>query len=261
VAEINSMPLKLHRPIAFFDLETTGISVGSDRIVEISILKIFPNGIKESKTMRINPEMPIPAGSSAIHGIYDADVKDCPTFKEVAGNIMNFLDNCDFAGYNSNTFDIPLLTEEFMRVGFDFDPKTRRFVDVQNIFHKKEQRTLAAAYKFYCEKELTNAHSAEADIMATWEVLEAQLNKYPDLQQDVAWLAEYSQKHKSADLMGRIIYNEKGEEIFNFGKHKGKTVESVLKAEPSYYEWMMQGDFPQYTKRVLTSIRLRGIGK
>ncbi len=255
------MPLKLHRPIAFFDLETTGVSIGSDRIVEISILKIHPDGNRDIKTLRINPQMPIPPGATAVHHITDEDVKDKPTFKQVAQNIMQFLENCDFAGYNSNTFDIPLLTEEFMRNGFEFDPKNRKFVDVQNIFHKKEQRTLGAAYKFYCDKTIENAHSAEADILATFEVLEAQLERYPDLETDVAWLADYSQKHKTADLMGRIIFNEKNEEMFNFGKHKGRPVSLVLKNEPSYYDWMMNGDFPQYTKKVLTAIRLREMGK
>jgi DNA polymerase-3 subunit epsilon len=251
------MPLTLTRPLAFFDLETTGVMVGSDRIVEISILKLMPDGSREVKTMRLNPEMPIPASASAIHHIFDEDVKNQPTFKQVAKGIVTFLENCDFAGYNSNMFDIPLLTEEFIRVGIDFDPKVRCFIDVQNIFHKKEQRTLGAAYKFYCDKSIENAHSAEADILATFEVLEAQLERYPDLQTNVPWLAEFSQKHKTVDLMGRIIYDEKNIEVFNFGKHKGKSVIEVFRREPSYYEWMMNGDFPQYTKRVLTRIRLQ----
>lgn len=255
------MPLKLNRPLAFFDLETTGLNVGSDRIIEISILRINTNDSRDSKTLRINPQIPIAVEATAVHGIKDEDVKDKPTFKEVAPSILKFIENCDFAGYNSNNFDIPLLTEEFLRAGVDFEPKSRRFIDVQNIFHKKEQRTLSAAYKFYCNKEIEKAHSAEADILATYEVLEAQLDKYKDLQHDVSWLAEYSQKHKSADLMGRIIYNDKNEEIFNFGKHKGKTVEHVLSVEPSYYDWMMNGDFPQYTKKVLTAIRLRSANR
>lgn len=249
--------LKLHRPIAFIDLETTGVSVGSDRIVEISILKILPDYSRQSHTMRINPGIPIPLEASAIHGIYDKDVKDCPTFKELAPKLAGILESCDLGGYNSNKFDIPMLVEEFMRVEADFDVSERKFIDVQNIFHKLEQRTLAAAYKFYCNKTLENAHSAEADVNATFEVLEAQLNKYEELKTDVASLHTFSMNSDFVDLAGRIVRDKNGVEVFNFGKHKGKPVAQVFKDEPSYYNWMMDGDFPLYTKRIITMLRLK----
>ena len=260
----------LTRPIAFFDLETTGVNVASDRIVEISILKIAPDGSKEIKTKRINPTIPIPKQSSDIHGIYDADVANEHTFKAIAKSLAQFLEGCDLAGYNSNKFDIPILVEEFMRAGIEFDITGRRFVDVQNIFHQMEQRTLKAAYKFYCGKEIVNAHSAEADIEATYEVFLAQIERYEDVEfedkkgnksmpvkNDIAALHTFTNINKNADLAGRIIFNEQGVEVFNFGKHTGKSVEQVLRDEPSYYSWMLNGDFPLYTKKILTDIKLR----
>ncbi len=254
------MKLNLKKPIAFFDLETTGVDVSKDRIVEIAILKVNPNQSTETKTMRINPEIPIPKEASKIHGITDDDVKDAPAFKQVAKDIAKFIEGCDLAGYNSNQFDIPLLAEEFLRANVDFNIKNRRFVDVQVIFHKMEQRTLSAAYKFYCKKDLEGAHGAAADTMATYEVLQAQLDKYQNLKNDIEELSKISYHRKSADLLGRIVYNSKGEEIFNFGKHKGKTVKEVLEKEPGYYAWMMNADFPLYTKKVLTEIKLRESG-
>ncbi|MCC7302934.1 MAG: 3'-5' exonuclease [Bacteroidia bacterium] len=251
------MNLKLTRPLAFIDLETTGVNVASDRIVEISILKVLPSGEKEVKTQRINPGIPIPAVASSIHGIYDKDVAQEPKFKDVAQLLANFLQGADLAGYNSNKFDIPVLAEEFLRVEVEFDLENRRLVDVQNVFHIMEPRTLVAAYKFYCGKELANAHSAEADIRATHEVLEAQLEKYTNLKPEVDFLHEFTYKTKAADLAGRVVYNEAGEEVFNFGKHAGKKVAEVFRAEPSYYDWMMKGDFPLYTKRVITKIKLK----
>ena len=252
------MKLNLKNPLVFFDLETTGINITKDRIVEISLLKVHPNGKEEIKSRLINPEMPIPAQATAIHGITDDDVKDCPTFKQVAKSLADMLEGCDLAGFNSSRFDVPMLSEEFLRAGVDFDMSKRKFVDVQIIFHKKEQRTLAAAYKFYCDKELQNAHSAEADTIATYEVLKSQLDRYPDLENDVAFLSkEYSSFNNNVDFAGRIIFDDKGVEVFNFGKHKGKPVAQVLRNEPSYYSWMMDGDFPLNTKQVLTKIRLR----
>ena len=255
------MNLKLNKPLAFFFFFSTGVNTAKYRIVEISILKILPDGTKETYTKRVNPEMPILKESSEINGIYDKDIADAPTFKQIAPELLVFLKNCDLAGYNSNKFDIPVLVEEFLRVEVDFDFESRKFIDVQNIFHKMEQRTLVAAYKFYCDKSLENAHSAEADIKATYEVLEAQLEKYNDLEPSVDYLEKFSKMHDSADLMGRIVFNKDGQEVFNFGKHKGKTVAEVLKKDPSYYSWMMNGDFPLYTKKVLTAIRLREFGK
>ncbi len=255
------MTLNLNKPIVFFDLETTGVNVASDRIVEISILKLHPDGKKEIKTRRINPEMPIPEASSEVHGIYDEDVKDEPTFKALAKSLAQFIGNSDLAGYNSNKFDVPLLMEEFLRAEVDFSLKARKLVDVQNIFHKMEQRTLVAAYKFYCNKELVNAHSAEADIIATQEILDAQVERYDELENNVDFLSEFSTRQKAADLMGRIVFDEEEKEVFNFGKHKGKRVEEVFQKEPSYYNWMMQGDFPQYTKKVLTEIKLRSFNQ
>jgi DNA polymerase-3 subunit epsilon len=254
------MNLNLKNPLVFFDLETTGVNITRDRIVEISVLKVHPNGKEETKTRRINPEMPIPPESTAIHGITDEDVKDCPTFKQVAKSFVDLLEGCDMAGFNSSRFDVPMLTEEFLRAGVDFDTDNRKFVDVQIIFHRKEQRTLEAAYAFYCDKKLENAHSAEADVIATYEVLKSQLDKYNDLENDINFLSkEYSSFNNNVDLAGRIIFNDKGVEVFNFGKHRGKSVIEVLNKEPSYYSWMMDGDFPLNTKKVLTKLRLRDI--
>lgn len=249
--------LKLERPLAFIDLETTGISVGSDRIVEIAILKINPDGSKTSKVHRINPEMPISAESISIHGITDEAVKDEPTFTELAPSLFKFLFDCDLAGYNSNKFDIPMLVEEFFRAGIEFDFRERKKVDVQNIFHRMEQRTLAAAYKFYCQKEIENAHSALDDITATYEVLEAQLERYEELNTDVDFLEAFSRYHHTADLMGRVIYNEEGVELINFGKFKGVPVEEVFQKEPGYFGWLMHGDFPMSTKQVFKEIMER----
>ncbi len=253
------MKLQLKRPIIFFDLETTGVDTSKDRIVEISMVKVMPDGERITKTRRINPEMPIPPSSTAIHGITDEDVADCPTFAQVARSLAQFVEGCDFGGFNSNRFDVPVLVEEFLRANVDIDFSRRSFVDVQNIFHKKEQRTLVAAYKFYCDKDLTDAHSAEADTVATYEVFLAQLERYDDLPQDIEGLAEYSTHNKMADFAGRIIFNEDGVEVFSFGKYKGVSVEEVFNREPSYYNWMMNGDFPLYTKRVITEIRMRGM--
>jgi DNA polymerase III subunit epsilon len=253
--------LKLNRPLAFIDLETTGTNVASDRIVEISILKLQPDGSKQVETFRINPTIPIPAEVSAIHGIHDSDIKDCPTFKQLAPQLMNILEHCDLAGYNYNKFDIPLLVEEFLRAEVDFDIENRKCVDVQNIFHKMEQRTLSAAYKFYCQKDLIGAHGAEADVKATCDVLEAQLEKYDSLEGTVAFLQKYSTANDLVDLAGRIVRDKKGVEVFNFGKHKGKAVLEVFKSEPSYYNWMMDGDFPLSTKRVITKLRLKAFNK
>ena len=251
------MKLNLKNPIVFFDLETTGTNINTDRIVEICYLKVYPNGNEEAKTLRINPEMHIPEASSAIHGIYDADVVDCPTFKEVAKNIARDIEGCDLAGFNSNRFDIPMLAEEFLRAGVDIDLNRRKFIDVQTIFHKMEQRTLSAAYKFYCNKSLENAHTAEADTLATYEVLKAQLDRYPDLKNDVAFLSQYSCYSNNVDFAGRMVYNDKGEEVINFGKYKGRLVTEILKSDPGYYSWIMNGDFPLNTKKMLTEIRLR----
>ncbi|MBP3213671.1 MAG: 3'-5' exonuclease [Bacteroidaceae bacterium] len=252
------MKLNLQNPIIFFDLETTGVDVAKDRIVELCYIKVFPNGNEEAKSMRINPCMRIPKHASEVHGIYDEDVKDCPTFKDIAPDLYQTFQGCDLAGFNSNKFDIPLLCEEFLRLGMDFDVATRRCIDVQNIYHKLERRTLVAAYKFYCNKDLENAHSALADTRATLEVLEAQLDTYPDdLQNDVEFLADYSKMNNNVDFAGRIIKNDQGVEVFNFGKHKGRPVADVLlRIDPSYYAWMMQGDFAQNTKQVLTRIYL-----
>lgn len=252
------MKLKLKRPIVFFDLETTGVDTAHDRIVEISMVKVMPDGKEIVKTRRLNPQMHIPEAATAIHGISDKDVKDCPTFAQIAKSLEQFISGCDFGGFNSNRFDLPVLVEEFLRAGINVDFKRRRFVDVQNIFHKMEQRTLSAAYKFYCNKDLANAHSAEADTMATYEVLQAQLDRYDTLQNDIDFLADFSTRNESADYAGRILYNDKGEEIFGFGKYKGRRVAEIFELEPSYYNWMMNGDFPLYTKKVITEIRLRG---
>ena len=255
------MRLNLKNPIIFFDLETTGINIASDRIVEISYLLVDLNGNESSKTLRINPEMPIPEKVVAIHGISNEDVKDAPTFNEVAKSIVRDLEGCDLGGYNSVRFDIPLLAEEFLRAGVDIDLKRRKFVDVQVIFMKMEPRTLSAAYKFFADKELSNAHSAEADTMATYEVLQAQLDRYSNLENDIGKLAEFSAHTRNVDFAGRIVYNEEDVEVFNFGKYKGTPVVDVLQKDPGYYGWMMNGDFPLYTKKVLTSIKLGSIKK
>lgn len=252
------MKLNLSRPLAFFDLETTGTDVAKDRIVEISILKLHPDYKEESYTRLINPTIPIPAQSSEVHGIYDKDVANAPTFQYVAEEIFEFLRDCDLAGYNSNRFDIPLLAEEFLRVSDRYTFDDRNMVDVQTIFHKMEQRTLTAAYKFYCSKDLTDAHSAEADVKATREVLESQLDRYDEIENSIDFLASFSKgNNKNVDYAGRIVTNEEGIETFNFGKHKGKTVEQVFTEEPSYFSWMMKADFPIYTKKVIERIKER----
>ncbi len=251
------LPLNLNRPLIIFDLETTGVSISKDRIVEISCIKIFPNGEEEIRTQRINPQMLIPAEVTAIHGISDADVADMPTFANVAREFALFMQGCDFGGFNSNKFDFPMLVEEFLRAGIDFDPENRKFVDAQRIFHMMEPRNLKAAYKFYCNKDLENAHSAEADTKATWEVLKSQVERYPQLQNNIEYLHQFSGQSNNVDLAGRMIFNDKGVEVFNFGKHKNKPVLQVLKAEPSYYQWMMDNDFSLDTKRHLTRIKLR----
>ena len=252
------MKLNLKRPMVFFDLETTGTNISTDRIVEISVVKVMPDGEQIVRTRRINPEMPIPADATAVHHITDEDVKDCPSFRQVAKSLREFMVGCDFCGFNSNRFDLPLLAEEFLRAGVEVDFFDKaKYVDVQNIFHKKEERTLVAAYRFYCGKELEAAHSANADTMATYEVLCAQLDKYGDLENSVEFLSEFSSRGKSADFAGRIGYDDEGKEIFTFGKYKGQRVEDIFAKEPSYYDWMMNGDFPQYTKRVITKIRLQ----
>lgn len=251
------MELNLKKPIVFFDLETTGINIVTDRIVEIAALKVKPDGTEELKKYLVNPGVPIPKHSSDIHGILDDDVKDCPTFKEIGRHVAKFIEGCDLAGYNSNRFDVPLLAEEFARADIDIDMGKRRFVDVQTIFHKMEQRTLSAAYKFYCGLELEGAHGAEADTRATFEVLKSQLDKYDNLENDMDYLSKFSAHNRNVDFAGRIVYNDKGEEVINFGKNKGKKVVDVLRDEPGYYNWIMQGEFSLYTKKVLTNIKLR----
>lgn len=253
------MKLNLKNPIIFFDLETTGINIASDRIVELSYLKIDTIGNELSRTIKVNPGIPIPAKATEIHGITDEDVKDAQAFNEIAKSVAKEFEGCDLAGYNSVRFDIPLLAEEFLRAGVDIDMMKRKFVDVQVIFMKKEPRTLAAALKFYCDKDLDNAHSAEADTRATYEVLQAQLEYYSDLENDIASLAEFSAHNRNADFAGRIIYDENDVEIFNFGKYKGRLVTEVLARDPGYYGWMMHGDFPLYTKKILTAIKLRAL--
>jgi DNA polymerase-3 subunit epsilon len=251
------MELKLNRPICFFDLETTGIDIGKDRIVEISIFKVFPNGNKESKTWLVNPTIPIPPQSTAVHGIDDAKVANEPTFAQLANQIHNMIKDSDLAGYNSDRFDIPLLAEELLRAGLDFDMKHRLSVDVQTVFHKMEERTLSAAFKFYCGKILDNAHSAEADTKATYEILKAQLDRYPELENDIKILSEFTTRKKIADFAGMIAFDKEGDEIFTFGKHKGAKVEKVFETEPGYFSWIQNADFPLYTKKVLTAIKLR----
>ncbi len=251
------MELKLNRPICFFDLETTGIDVAKDRIVEIAILKVFPNGNKESKTWLVNPTVPIPPNATEIHGISDEKVANEPTFAALSSQIHTMIKDSDLAGYNSDRFDIPLLAEELLRAGVDFDMKNRVAVDVQTIFHKKEERTLSAALKFYCDQSLENAHTAEADTMATYEILKAQLDRYPDLVNDMKTLSEYTTRKKIADFAGMIAFDKDNEEIFAFGKHKGTKVNTVLETEPGYFGWIQNADFPLYTKKVLTAIKLR----
>ena len=249
--------LKLTKPLASIDLETTGVNPGTDRIVEIAIIKVLPDGTRIVKRKLINPEMPIPKSASDIHGITDEMVKDAPAFKQVANELKQVLDGCDIAGYNSNRFDIPLLMEEFLRAQVEFDMKGRRLVDVQKIFHQMEQRTLAAAYKFYCSKSLDNAHSAEVDAAATAEILNAQLEKYPQLGNNIDSILKAIGEDNIIDFARRFIYDDKGKEIFNFGKHKGRPIADVLKSEPQYYDWMMKGDFPMNTKQKLTEIYTR----
>lgn len=251
------MNITLKRPLVFFDLEATGISTSTDRIVEMCLIKVYPDGKEEVFNKRINPQMPIPAQASEIHGIYDADVTNEPTFNDVAKELNQFLDNCDFAGFNSNRFDFPMLVEEFFRAGIEFEVENRKFIDVQRIFHIMEPRNLAAAYRFYCNSDLENAHSAEADTRATYEVFKAQLNKYEQLDKNIDALHKISGQDNLVDLAGRIVRNDKGEEVFNFGKHKGRPVTQVFSREPSYYDWMMNGDFPQQTKQVITRLRLK----
>ena len=266
------MQLKLKRPIAFFDIESTGTNVVKDRIVEICIFKLMPDGTSETRLRRINPEIPIPAEVTAIHGISDADIANEPTFKQVAKSLFDLLKDCDLAGYNSNKFDIPILIEEFLRCEVDFNLKNRNLVDVQNIFHKMEPRTLKAAYKFYCNKELVDAHTAEADTMATYEILLSQIQRYEDteyedrdgtitkpIRNDMEALYQFSYNHRNADLVGHIVYNAKNQETFNFGKHKGKTVEEVFSKQPQYYDWIMNADFPLYTKNVIKEVRFRAL--
>jgi DNA polymerase-3 subunit epsilon len=248
------MQLQLSRPLAFFDLEATGLTIGYDRIIEISILKLFPDGYRETLSMRINPEISIPPVVAELTGIKDEDVRDKPKFKDIAEKLKSFLHNCDFAGYNSNKFDVPLLVDEFLRNEIEFDISDRKLIDVQNIFHKMEQRTLSAAYKFYCNKDLINAHSAEADTHATFEIFEAQLKRYETLEKDVNFLHNFSNMYNCVDLAGRMVYNDLNQEIFNFGKHKGKTVIEVFSVEPSYYDWLIKGDFPRQTKKIFESL-------
>lgn len=252
------MKLNLKRPIVFFDLETTGVNILTDRIVEISIVKVSPGheDKPEIKCRRINPGMPIPPEATAVHHITDADVADAPLFKQIAHSLADFIRGCDVAGFNSNRFDIPLLDEEFHRAGVDFDFHKARFIDVQTIFHKQEPRTLVAAYRFYCDKDLEGAHSAQADTMATYEVLLAQLERYSDLPNDVESLAAFATPNRNVDLMGRLIYDDNDREIINFGKYKGQSASEVLSRDPGYYNWVMQGDFPNDTKRAFTRIKL-----
>ena len=251
------MELNLTRPICFFDLETTGIDIGKDRIVEISILKVFPNGNKESKTWLVNPTIPIPYETTLVHGITNEKVANEPTFSELSAQIHNMIKDADLAGFNSDRFDIPLLAEELLRAGVDFDMKNKVSVDIQTIFHKKEERTLSAALKFYTGNTLENAHTAEADTNATYEILKAQLDRYPDLENDMKLLSEFTTRKKIADFAGMIAFNKDNEEIFTFGKHKGKKVNDVLESEPGYFSWIQNADFPLYTKKVLTAIKLR----
>lgn len=262
------MYLKLRNPLVFFDLETTGINVAQDRIIDAAFVKVLPGGEREKYTIRVNPQIPIPPESSAVHGIYDDDVKDKPPFKAVAKNLATWLKGCDLAGFNIMKFDVPMLVEEFLRANVEFDVDDRKIIDAQKIFHMMEKRTLSAAYKFYCDKELNDAHSAEADTEATLEVFEAQMRRYEGktltdvtgkkigvIENDIVVIDKITNE-KMIDYAGRLSYDENGNEIINFGKHKGKKVREVLKAEPGYYDWMMRSDFPLDTKRRLTKIKL-----
>jgi len=251
------MNLKLYKPLCVFDLETTGTNVGKDRIVEICILKVNPDSSRESKTWKVNPEMPIPKESSAIHGIYDADVADAPTFKDIAPKILEMISGTDLGGFNSNRFDVPLLAEELLRAGLDFDLSKFKLVDAQTIYHKMEPRNLSAAYNFYCKKTLENAHSAEADVLATFEVLDAQVGHYEDLPKEIAGLSDFSFHSKFADLAGMIHFNDKEQEIFAFGKYKGQVVKEVFQKDIGYYGWLQGADFPLYTKKIFTKIQLK----
>ncbi|TVQ92915.1 MAG: 3'-5' exonuclease [Bacteroidetes bacterium] len=266
------MQLNLKRPITFFDIESTGTNVVQDRIVEICFLKLMPDGTTETKIRRINPTIPIPPEVTAIHGISNEDVANEPTFKQISKSLYDWLKDCDLAGYNSNKFDVPMLIEEFLRCDIDFNLKNRSLVDVQNIFHKMEPRTLKAAYKFYCDKELVDAHSAEADTIATYEILLSQIERYKNteftdnegntsvpVKNDIQALYQFSYNHRNADLVGHIVFNAKGKESFNFGKHKGKAVEDVFSKEPQYYDWMMNADFPLSTKNIIKEIRFRAL--
>lgn len=246
--------LQLKRPLAFIDLETTGINIAKDKIIEIAVVKVMPDGSSQTKVKRINPGIPIPAASTEIHGICDDDIKDCPSFKECANELRQFLEDCDLAGYNSNRFDIPMLVEEFLRIDLDFDTDSRKFIDVQKIFHLMEKRTLGAAYEFYCNKVLEEAHTAEADAMATYEILKGQLLRYEkQLQNDVHMLADFTKEDNFIDF-GRRMVLDNGVEVFNFGKHKGRPVRVVLKEEPQYYDWIMKADFPLHTKQKISEI-------
>jgi len=252
------MPLQLKKPICFFDLETTGVQVAKDRIVELAVLKVNPNGSEEMKRWLVNPEMPIPPETTAIHGISDDMVANAPTFKEIAKEVHQLLKGCDLGGYNLIRFDVPLLAEEFLRAEVDIDFSKHQIVDVQNIFHKKEQRTLSAAYRFYCDKDLTDAHSADADTRATYEVLLGQLDRYDDLPSDIDALAKFSEgRNRFADLAGFLHYDERNEVVFGFGKFKGQSVTAVLQREPGYLGWLLDADFPLYTKKIITQIKLR----
>jgi len=251
------MQLNLKNPLVFFDVETTGLDVAIDRIIEISILKVLPTGAEEQKTFRVNPTVPIAPSATAIHGITDADVAHCPKFNEIAQTLANFMEGCDIAGYNSIKFDIPMLAEEFLRADVKFDFRKRKLIDVQNIFHKMEQRTLSAAYRFYCNKDLKNAHTAEADTYATYEILKSQLDRYDTLVNDVAKLSDFSVTIRTLDYAGRVALNDNDEPLINFGKYKGKPVLEVLEKDPGYYSWIMAGDFTLDTKRVFTELLLQ----
>ncbi|MGD2005016.1 MAG: 3'-5' exonuclease [Flavobacteriaceae bacterium] len=253
------MTLELTRPLCFFDLETTGIDISKDRIVEMAAIKLNPDGSKEERLWLVNPEQPIPPEASAVHGITDDKVAHEPTFKERSAEIYAFIQNCDLAGFNSDRFDIPLLVEELLRAEIDFDFKNVKSVDVQNIFHKMEQRTLSAALKFYCDKNLEEAHSALADTQATFEVLMAQIDRYAELEPQVGPLSDFSSRRKTADFAGFVVFDKNGTECFGFGKYKGQKVVDILDREPGYFGWIMNADFPRYTKKVLTEIRLRGL--
>lgn len=267
------MNFKITKPLAIFDLETTGVNVGTDRIIEICIIKVMPDTKQNIKKLRINPTIPIPASATAIHGITDNDVKDQPSFAKVAGELMKFIENCDLCGFNALRFDLPLLAEEFLMAGVNFDLTGRRIIDVQNIFHKMEPRNLKAAYRFYCGKELVDAHSAEADTKATYEILQAQLQRYEhakyqkkngsmaDFPGNMDELHEFSVIHRFCDLAGHLVFDENNQEVFNFGKYKGTPVEEVFRNEPTYYDWMMKSKFPEYTKKIITAIKLRNFNK